>query len=502
VNRKSFLTLIGATLAPAACGRNGTDYSSSNQPALVGQRNPANKPDFALAIGKLDLEVARGRVVRTIAYNGQVPGPLLKMPGGRPITVDVKNDTDHDELVHWHGQIVPDTVDGVAELGTPVIPAHGSRRYTFVPQPRGTRWYHSHVSGGARAAQGTFTGQFGFVYVEPRNDPGRYDREIFLALHEWEPKLVRISQHVANDAPSLTRPAMSMDAMQGMMGRGTGGMMGMGSGLLMMSAMSMLEVQYALFSVNGKALGFGEPMQVRQGERILVHLLNASATLTHRIALAGHTFEVIALDGNPIATPRRVNAIELGVAERVDAIVDTNNPGVWVLGSTQDEYRRRGLGIVVEYAGRHGTPQWSQSAQSKWDYVAFGSGRPTAPPEHEFVLELRQLAMKPDRWGINGKSYPNGMDLIVDQGCRYRLSFQNMSMMEHPMHLHGHVFELVSVDGRSMAGVNKDTVVVRPMMGRVSVDFVADNPGRFLLHCHNELHMDGGLGTVLRYANS
>jgi FtsP/CotA-like multicopper oxidase with cupredoxin domain len=100
---------------------------------------------------------------------------------------------------------------------------------------------------------------------------------------------------------------------------------------------------------------------------------------------------------------------------------------------------------------------------------------------------------------INGRSAPNTAPLIVEHGKRYRIAFSNMSSMEHPMHLHGHVFELASVDGVPTSGVRKDTVVVRPMMGQVEIDLVADNPGTFLLHCHNDLHMDGGLMTTLAY---
>jgi FtsP/CotA-like multicopper oxidase with cupredoxin domain len=516
VQRRDFLCLIGSAVLPAACGRRlqaGTPLAVPASPATPASR----KADIVLEIDYVSVEVAPGRYIRTIAYNGQVPGPLLRMREGRSISVEIRNHTNHDELVHWHGQIVPDTVDGVAELGTPPIPARGRRRYTFTPRPAGTRWYHTHTPSDFDTNKGIFTGQFGVVYVEPRNDPGRYDREVFLVLHEWEGTLYRMAGHTPTpQSPHLTQPVMGM-TMPMTMGGGSssesasglphGGMAGMegmmpmpGAGMSMMGAMSMLEADYALFSINGKALGFGEPIRVRRGERVLFRILNASPTLTHRLALPRHSFEVVALDGNPVSAPRTFDSIELGAAERVDAIVRMDEPGVWVLGSTQDEYRRRGLGIVVEYASQSGRPVWEPAGPANWSYSAFSTGASAVRADGEFVVRLRQLSSRPEVWGINGLPYPRAKPLAVDAGRRYRITMHNMSMMEHPMHLHGHTFEVASVNGRPTAGIFKDTVVVQPMMGSISIDVVTDNPGSFLFHCHNDLHMSGGLATVMRYS--
>jgi len=141
--------------------------------------------DFTVRIVPATIEVAPRRVVRTTTYGGTVPGPTLRMREGVPLTVDVFNETDTTDVIHWHGQIVPPNVDGVIGLGTPSILAHGTRRYRFVPKPRGTRWYHSHVGMGQKADRGAFSGEFGFVIIEPQNDPGRYDRELLLALSSW-----------------------------------------------------------------------------------------------------------------------------------------------------------------------------------------------------------------------------------------------------------------------------------------------------------------------------
>ena len=109
------------------------------------------------------------------------------MREGKTVSVDVINDTDVPELVHWHGMLIPSDVDGVEEEGTPPVPARGRRRYQFTPRPAGSRWYHSHAMAEADLHRGTYTGQFGFVYVDGGNDPGQYDQEIFLSLRDWEP---------------------------------------------------------------------------------------------------------------------------------------------------------------------------------------------------------------------------------------------------------------------------------------------------------------------------
>ena len=188
-----------------------------------------------------------------------------------------------------------------------------------------------------------------------------------------------------------------------------------------------LEIGYRSFSFNDKALGHGEPVRVREGEKLLFHLLNASATETVNVACAGHSFEVVALDGNPVPNPQTVSVVQVGPAERVDAIIAMNTPGVWIMGTTDEDDRKHGFGVVVEYANRKGTPQW----------------RP-------------------------------------------------------PLHLHRHSFELTKLDGKGTAGILKDVVMVDPYKS-VEVDFRADNPGDTLFHCHQQLHMDFGFMTLMKY---
>src|ERR1043166_67395 len=160
-----------------------------------------------------------------------------------------------------------------------------------------------------------YSGQFGFVYVGPGGGRGGYDREVSPGSHEW-------------------LPFFSGDPMAGDGGEG----LGLEGGV---------EIGYRVYSINGKALGHGDPVRVKRGERVLFRILNASATETIELALPGHEFLVVALDGNPVPAPHAVRLPSLGAAERVDAVVEMNAPGVWILGTPNDAKRRGGLGVVV-----------------------------------------------------------------------------------------------------------------------------------------------------------
>jgi FtsP/CotA-like multicopper oxidase with cupredoxin domain len=413
----------------------------------------AGEADITLRIGEITLELAPGRTVRTLAYNGQVPGPLFRVRRGRPMTVDVWNDTRDEDIVHWHGLHIPSDVDGVYEQGTPGVPPRGGRRrYVFTPEPAGTRWYHSHNAAGRDLRKSTYSGQFGMLVVEGDTEQGAYDHEVPILLHEWAPYFRR-------NGP--------------------------------------LDVEFRHFSVNGRMLGAAEPIRVRSGQRVLFRIVNASATLEHQLALPGHVFHVMALDGNPVATPAAVPVIDLGPGERVDAIVEMTRPGVWVFGGLRAAHRAEGLGIVVEYAGAAGPPRWEDPPRVPWDYTAFGRSAALPEPDGRLTLAFRAAA-DGHHWTINGKQYPRTDPIVVQANKRYRWVLDNQSADPHPIHLHRHTFELVRVDGRPTSGIWKDVVVV-PAWKQVEIDVPATQPGLSLFHCHQQFHMDNGFMTMMRY---
>ncbi len=451
----------------------------------------ARRPDYLITVEETSWEVRPGLTVRTKSYGGVVPAPLLRMQEGSEVIVEVRNRTTVPQSISWHGMIVPDWVDGLA---TPDVPAGGSRTYTFAATPAGTRLYHS-VHGG-----GMFSGMFGPLVVEGKNEPGNYDREVVLVLHEFQhsiPKQGTMTDERPPGSPTLTAPAMGMMS-GGMMG---GSMMGGGMMGGMMQNMPMHDARYAAYAVNAKALGAGDPIRVKRGERVRFRLINASATLTHRVAFPGHRFDVTHLDGNPVPRSRTLDAVEMGCGERVDALVTMDTPGVWILGSTEAQARRLGLGIVIAYDGEHGEPVWRDGARDAFRYQDFGAPARPSDVDGTYDLVLAKSPAAPDAWSINGQTYPDTPRIEVRQGKTYLIRFSNMSMMEHPMHMLGNDFELARVDGIPTSGIRKDVVVVRPMMGSSDILFRANNPhgGRFLLLCHNWQHMEGGMASVIAY---
>src|ERR1022692_1927678 len=223
------------------------------------------------------------------------------------------------------------------------------------------------------------------------------------------------------------------------------------------------EVGYELFAINGRMLGHGEPIRVKRGERVLFHILNASAGETRSLALPGHVFRVVALDGNPVPTPADVPVLWLGTAERISAIVEMKHPGGWGLGDLDDDDRRHGMGLVVEYAGQKGKAQWVKPQPFRWDYTRFGkTDGERAPPDEtiEMVIVKRNAALNGfNQWTLNGEAFSmqsmTPMYTLHD-GRRYRLKFRNASDDIHPLHLHRRSFELTQIGGQTTAGSLKE----------------------------------------------
>ena len=497
VSRRDFLKTAGAAAGGAVLPLTkaaGLADRSDTQGAQSGAT--AAEADYTIRIATTPVEIAPKKILSLTTYNGHFPGPLLRLKEGEKVVLDLVNETDTPEQLHWHGQFVPVDIDGAAEEGTPYIPARGKRRIELVPKPAGYRFYHTHNRAGGDLYAGQYSGQVGHVYIEPKSEPGNYDREVFLVLKEFEPTFSR-----GGDMPQdVLSPATQVKGLQesGESAMKASLAKGMPHGY---------EVGYGSFTINGRMLGHGEPIKVKHGERVLFHVLNGSATEIRSLALPGHTFYVVALDGNPVPNPAAVPFLWLGTAERVSAIVEMNHPGRWIMGDTADDDRHHGMGIVVEYANRAGEAQWLAPPKFRWDYTKFAKPGAAAPePDETFEMTFAKDNAAEDgfnRWTINGEAYPMTnaaapAKFRLREGRRYRVKMRNASDDLHPIHLHRHTFELTSIMGKNTAGVMKDLVMLGGYQ-ELSFDFVADDPGRTLFHCHQQLHMDFGFMTLFEY---
>jgi FtsP/CotA-like multicopper oxidase with cupredoxin domain len=436
-------------------------------PSNAKAQTPAHEPDYTIRIAPVSHEIAPGKVIKTTAYNGSVPGPVLRLREGKPVTINVINESGYPNLIHWHGLYVPSEQDGAIEEGSPIIPEGQSLIYSFTPTPTGMRWYHSHAMAMTDLNKSTYSGEFGFLIVEPASDPGRYDREVLLAAHHWDGHWVSLQDFKKGPPPD-----------------------------------NGLEVMYHAATLGDRMLGYDEPLRVREGERVLFRVLNASGNMGISLTLPGHRFRVIALDGNPVPVQTAVNLLKLDVAERADVIVEMNNPGVWVFGSADDDDRMMGMGIVVEYANRSGAPQWIKPEKTAWDYGVFAKSDAAAAFDETINLKFEKVPGGRggyNRWTINGKSWPETNPLFtVQQGKRYRLVMNNNSGDEHPVHMHRHTFEVTKVGNKSMSGLMKDTISM-PRYSTAEIDFIAGDPGPTFFHCHHQDHMDEGFAGLITY---
>lgn len=482
------LVALPACRADAAQRAGGADPFAERYRRAVESAAAAGRPrEVRLVAEPGEIEVAPGRTYRTWFYNGQAPGPEIRIREGERIRVVLQNRLPEDTTIHWHGLPVPNAMDGVpAVTQRPVAPG-GTFVYDFVARPAGTYMYHSHVG---LQLDRALTGA---LVIEERTPQVTFDRDYVVVLDDW----------LAGDpTPAAARSESGMSGMGEMMRRMMGGGRGMmGGGQSGMMIQDAARPDYAALLVNGRGAQDPPVFEARRGERVRFRLINLSSATTFRVALAGHRLTVTHTDGRPIE-PVTVDALVIGMGERYDVLVDADNPGAWTLAAASLLGEPQPARAVFRYQGqRQAAPLAGDEALGitggrlleLTDLVSVEDGPAAAgAPDRTFDLMLSWgMMMAPDQWNIDGQRYPDADSLEIREGERVRVSMTNMSPIHHPMHLHGHFFRV----GRAL----KDTVMVPAHMGRMSFEFAADNPGDWFFHCHNLYHMEAGMARVFRY---
>ena len=438
---------------------------------LAGQAGQAREVVLTAGPGSIDL--GQGPAFKAYSFNGQSPGPVLWAREGQPLRVVLNNSLPHPTTIHWHGLPVPNPMDGVPGLTQAAVPPGGQFTYQITARPAGTYFYHSHF--GYQLDQGLY----GALIVEPARPLGGWDQEQVLVLADW------VMADGGGEAPARRRPPG-----RGMMGRpGPGG--------------PLPEPYHAGHAVNGRLYPATKAIRVKQGDRVRLRLINASASNSYDLALAGHRLKVLALDGQDVA-PAAFDVVRLAMGERVDVEFLADNPGAWLLQAHDSGRGESGLAVAVVYDGAARAepepPRFrpDMSLATYWDLAA---ARPKVHPQGPPQRWYRQIlsgGMHSPYWTINGRVHPNSERLLVSRGEKVRLSYFNRSMLPHPMHLHGHFFRIVNPALPPERWLVKDTAVVEPMR-RLDVEFVADNPGRWMHHCHHLYHLHGGMANVVAY---
>lgn len=468
--RRRFLqTSLGALAAAAATGLW----------PVPGQASAEHRVELVAQAAKISL--GEGPEFNAMAYNGQTPGPVIRVREGQSLNISLKNRLLRPTTIHWHGLPVPNPMDGVPGVTQAAVPPGESFTYRFRARPAGTYFYHSHQ--GYQLDQGLY----GALIVEPARPVGGWDREEVLLLADW----------VVADGGGLAR-VPRRPAMGDMMGRG----MGRGSA----SGGPLAEPYYQGYAVNGRIYPHGSPLRVKKGDKVRLRLINASSSTTYDLCLAGHRLTVLALDGQDV-TPRAFDVVRLAMGERVDVEFVADNPGAWLLQAHESGQGESGLAVAVLYQGaedrapRRPIFHPGLSLATYWDLAA---ARPVAHPAGTPQRWYRQVlsgGMHSPYWSINGRLYPNSERLAVAPGDKVRLSYLNRSMMPHPMHLHGHFFRIVNFALPPERWLVKDTAVVEPMR-RLDVEFIADNPGDWFHHCHHLYHMEAGMANQVSYTGA
>nr|WP_305882891.1 multicopper oxidase family protein [Halobellus rarus] len=395
-------------------------------------------------------------------YEGQFPGPELRVQEGDVLSVDLTNDLRAETTIHWHGVPVANPMDGVPNVTQDPVASGDTFTYTFRAEPAGTYFYHSHV--GLQLDRGLL----GPLIVEERDPHVEYDREYVVVIDDYLPG----------------EPKLPSDGGMG------GGGMGGGGGM-----MGDVRPSYEGLLINGRLPEDPPRFEVAEGERVRLRFVNAASATVFGVRIAGHEMTVTHADGRPVE-PVDVDSFVFGAGERYDVVIEATNPGTWALQADALDGNEPPARAVVEYESADGEgPQRPSSASNRLQYgdlQAISSlDGVSGEPDRTFDLTLSRGRGQSYTWTIDGQAYPDADPLRIRPGEHVRIRMTNQSPVVHPMHLHGHFFQV--------GDAIRDTVIVPGRRGQVTIDFHADNPGRWLFHCHNLYHLDAGMARVVRY---
>lgn len=438
-----------------------------------------------LSAGVISAIIA-GRKVETWGYNGTLTAPTLRVNVGDQLHASVTNDLADATSIHWHGIALRNSADGVPGLTQTGIPTGHAKPYTFKLAAPGTYWYHSHVEMQRERAL------YGALIVDDPKDTLSYDQEWIVILDDWV------------DGFAGTPDTILKELSQGMSMSGMNGMNMGGSSMLMNSNSAYLggdagDVKIPVHLINGRSSADPARLISRAGNRIRLRIINAAGDTAYRVGIPDRQLTLTHSDGFPVQH-QNVDAVVLGMGERIDALFTVSDSRAPLVALPEGKTGSV-IAQIVDSSVSNGAPV---SATIRLGPVVTDGGRLKAAgtallqeKQADRTHDLRLTgSMAKYTWGINGRPFdmanPFAGAFEVRPGERVRVVFNNETTMWHPMHLHGHTFQIAN------RGARKDTVIVRPKE-RVTVEFDADNPGQWLAHCHNAYHAARGMMGVFSY---
>lgn len=458
VSRRLFIAgaFAGAAALPAVA--TGPASASAGARRRVLRAHPAS-----VSLGR--------RTVRTWAYDGLVPGPQIQARAGETVAVRLVNDLPAPTTVHWHGIRLAFPMDGAPGFSQPATRPGHTFDYVFtVPDP-GTYFYHSHV--GTQPDRGLY----GPLIVADPHEPLRYDEEFTIVLDDWldgvkgtpDDALRRLNSSPGHDDTLRSTALGGVSA----------------------------EMRHPYYLVNGRTPDAPVTFRSGAGRLVRFRVINAAADSAFRVAIGGHRMTVTHADGFP-CRPVTVDTFIIGMGERYDVVVRLDS-GAFPLVAVAEGKRGRAFAVVRTSPGARTPAKGAKVPQLSGrmlKYQDLEARRVDNLPRPSRTITVT-LGMRPsgNEWTMNGKVAGDHLRLRVDEGETVRLALHNTSPMWHPMHLHGHTFQLRLANGH---GPRKDTVNIKPRE-RLHIDLLADNPGEWMFHCHNLYHQEQGMMGAIGY---
>jgi FtsP/CotA-like multicopper oxidase with cupredoxin domain len=454
-----------------------------------------------LRVGKRQIEVG-GRSAEMFALAQPDGAQGFYAEAGGHFRVRLQNLIDEPTLIHWHGLTPPWRQDGVPDLSQPALAPGRSYDYDFPLERPGTHWMHSHH--GLQEQR---------LLAAPLivRDPADKDadvQEVVVMLHDFsfrDPAEILAGLRGGDQAAAAGGHSGGHGQTAGHQApppaAGHGGH-GAGHGAAVPAAVHLHDVEYDAYLANDRTLDDPEVHRVEKGGRVRLRLINA-ATATHFwIDLDRLHGRLIAVDGIPLI-PVEGRRFEIAIAQRLDIVLQLPMAeGAWPVFAVREGDARR-TGFVLATRNGH-VARLTGEARDKADPVLLGlehrlraaTPLPARPADRSHTLTVTEAPGYV--WMLNGRVHGEHTPLAVRQGERVEITFIDQTTMAHPMHLHGHPFQVVAIDGHRIAGAVRDTVLV-PARGRVTIAFDALNPGKWALHCHHLYHMAGGMMTTVEY---
>lgn len=468
------LAVAGGGLFAACSGRPGGSGIVVPTPTPLAPRSGQSLVTKTLTARPATLDLG-GPTVSTWAYDDVLPGPLVRATAGDLVRITVDNQLPVETSVHWHGIALHNAADGVPGLTQKAVTSRRQFTYEFVAPDPGTYFYHPHV--GVQLDRGLYAP----LIIDDPHEPGAYDAEWIVVLDDWI------------DGTGTTPDEVLADLMAS--GSSSGGMHGMG-GMGGSPFGDAGDVTYPHFLINGRVGTAPDVLRAEPGQRVRIRVINAAADTIFAVALGDHRMTVTHTDGFAVQE-QEAGAFYIGMGERYDVVV-TLADGVFPLVAKPIGKDGATLAEVRTGSGPIPTPARAAEIRELTGPVLLGSDlRPadSARLPDKDIGQSVDLAlsgqMSTYEWAINGAPYGKNEPITIESGERVSMQITNMTMMTHPVHLHGHTFALPN-------GLRKDTVLLTPMQ-RMVVELEANNPGNWAAHCHNIYHAEAGMMAALVY---